>query len=106
MIVKINSHSNMDQDIDFFDTAAHYHHHHHCGNNDAYVMALICYSIYNKYKKWKMRRHIKKYLKIVVEFSNIIQDEKNILQDMKDAGIPYNDQYVYVIRLCIKQQQE
>ena len=82
-----------------------YYHHH---NNDAYVMALICYSIYKSYQKWKMRRRIKKYLKIVVEFSNLIQDEKNILQDMIKANIPREDivnQYNYVIRLIQKQNQ-
>ena len=85
-----------------------YYHHHHCHNNDAFVIALAAYGIYKAYQKWKMRRHIKKYLKIVVEFSNIIQDEKNILQDMIKARFPYkdiNEQQVYVNRLCIKQRQ-
>ena len=76
-------------------------------NNDVYATALILYSIYKLYRKRKMKNHIKKYLKIVVEFSNIIQDEKNILQDMIKARFPYkdiNEQRVYVNRLCIKQR--
>ena len=78
---------------------------HYNYNNNAYVMALICYNIYKSYQGWKMRRRIKKYLKIVVEFSNLIQDEKNILQDMIKANIPREDQYNYVIRLIQKQNQ-
>ena len=81
-----------------------YYHHHHC-NNDAFTIALIAYGIYKLYRKRKMKNHIKKYLKIVVEFSNIIQDEKNILQDMIKARFPYkdiNEQRVYVNRLCLK----
>ena len=48
----------------------------HNTNADILGEALIAYGIYTTYQKWKMRRRIKKYLKIVVEFSNIIQDEK------------------------------
>ena len=76
-------------------------------NADVLGAALIAYSIYTAYQKWKMRRRIKKYLKIVVEFSNIIQDEKNILQDMKKANFLPQDikeQYNYVIRLILKQR--
>ena len=78
----------------------------HC-NSNVYGEALIAYGIYKTYQKWKMRRRIKKYLKIVVEFSNIIQDEKNILQDMKKANFSQQDikeQYNYVIRLILKQR--
>ena len=84
-----------------------YYHHHNC-NNDAFAIALIAYGIYKLYKRRKMRNHIKKYLKIVVEFSNIIQDEKNNLQDMIKSRFPYkdiNEQQIYVNRLCIKQRQ-
>ena len=76
-------------------------------NANTYGEALIIYGIYSTYQKWKMRRRIKKYLKIVVEFSNIIQDEKNILQDMKKANFKQqdiNEQYNYVIRLILKQR--
>ena len=75
--------------------------------SNIYGEALIIYSIYTYYLKWKMRRRIKKYLKIVVEFSNLIQDEKNILQDMKKAN--FNQQDIrtytdYVLRLILKQR--
>ena len=83
----------------------YYHHHQSCHSGDLYAIALICYGIYKSYQGWKMRRRIKKYLKIVVEFSNLIQDEKNILQDMIKANIPIEDQYNYVIRLIQKQNQ-
>ena len=79
----------------------------HNTNADVLTVALIAYSIYTSYQKWKMRKKIKKYLKIVVEFSNIIQDEKNILQDMKKAKFKQqdiNEQYNYVIRLILKQR--
>ena len=69
--------------------------------------AIIAYSIYTTYQKYKMRKNIKKYLKIVVEFSNIIQDEKNILQDMKKANFNHqdiNNQFNYVGRLILKQR--
>ena len=76
-------------------------------NDDVYCVALIVYNIYTSYQEWKMRRRIKKYLKIVVEFSNLIQDEKNILQDMKKAN--FNQQDIrtytdYVLRLILKQR--
>ena len=87
------------------DGQAYYHHCNSDAGNDLYVIALICYTIYKSYQGWKMRRRIKKYLKIVVEFSNLIQDEKNILQDMIKANIPIEDQYNYVIRLIQKQNQ-
>ena len=75
--------------------------------SNVYGEALILYGIYINYQKWKMRRRIKKYLKIVVEFSNIIQDEKNILQDMKKANFnqqDINQQTNYVLRLILKQK--
>ena len=78
-----------------------------CHCNSAYGEALILYGIYTSYQKWRMRRRIKKYLKIVVEFSNLIQDEKNILQDMKAAYLNQQDinmQYNYVLRLISKQR--
>ena len=75
------------------------------GNSDDFILALIIYGICKLYQGWKMRRRIKKYLKIVVEFSNLIQDEKNILQDMIKANIPIVEQYNYVIRLIRKQNQ-
>ena len=87
------------------DGQTYYHHRSWDAGNDLYVIALICYGIYKSYQGWKMRRRIKKYLKIVVEFSNLIQDEKNILQDMIKANIPIEDQYNYVIRLIQKQNQ-
>ena len=80
---------------------------HYNTNGDVLVVALIAYGIYTKYQKYKMRKNIKKYLKIVVEFSNIIQDEKNILQDMKKANLNHqdiNNQFNYVGRLILKQQ--
>ena len=83
-------------------------HYHHCHNGDLVAIALVAQCIYNKYRKWKMRRHIKKYLKIVVEFSNLIQDEKNILQDMIKAGFPGDaiiKQQDYVFSLILKQRQ-
>ena len=55
------------------------------GAAEALIVLGVAYGVSKAYQKWKMRRRIKKYLKIVVEFSNIIQDEKNILQDMKKA---------------------
>ena len=62
----------------------------YCENNNGAAEALIAigvaYGISKIHQKWKMRRRIRKYLKIVVEFSNIIQDEKNILNDMKKAN--------------------
>ena len=80
-------------------------------NANTYGEALIIYGIvngiYSTYQKYKMKKHIKKYLKIVVEFSNIIQDEKNILQDMKKANFKQqdiNEQYNYVLRLILKQR--
>ena len=84
----------------------HCYYNHH--NNDAFVIALIAYSIYKAYQKRKIKNHIKKYFKIVVEFSNIIQDEKNILQDMIKARFPFkdiNEQQIYVNRLCAKQRR-
>ena len=82
----------------------------HCENNGA-AEALIAigaaYGISKIHQKWKMKRRIKKYLKIVVEFSNLIQDEKNILQDMKKANFnqqDINEQYDYVLRLINKQR--
>ena len=83
-------------------------HHNHCHSGDIIAIALIAQGIYNTYQKWKMRRHIKKYLKIVVEFSNLIQDEKNILHDMMKANLPREDiinQRDYVFRLILKQKQ-
>ena len=64
----------MDQNTDCY----YSHHYHHSGEGGAEALIIlgIYYGISNAYRKWKMRRHIKKYLKIVVEFSNIIQDEK------------------------------
>ena len=81
------------------------HHNPHCHSGDLIAIALVVQGVYNCYQKWKMRRRIKKYLKIVVEFSNLIQDEKNILQDMIKSNIPIEDQYNYVIRLIQKQNQ-
>ena len=84
------------------------HHNPHCHSGDLIAIALVAQGVYNCYQKWKMRRRIKKYLKIVVEFSNLIQDEKNILQDMIKANIPREDivnQHNYVIRLIQKQNQ-
>ena len=75
--------------------------------SNIYGEALILYGIYISYQKWKMRRRIKKYLKIVVEFSNLIQDEKNILQDMKNVNFnkqDINEQHNYVLRLISKQK--
>ena len=82
-----------------------YYYHHRSSGGDLYAIALIAYGVYKLYQGWKMRRRIKKYLKIVVEFSNLIQDEKNILQDMIKANIPIGEQYNYVIRLIRKQNQ-
>ena len=59
------------------------------------------------FNRRKQRKVIKKYLKIVVEFSNLIQDEKNILIDMVKNNFPTNEinkQYNYVNRLCLKQK--
>ena len=86
-----------------------YYHNCHCsdGAAEALVILGIYYAISNLYRKRKMKNHIKKYLKIVVEFSNIIQDEKNILQDMIKARFPFkdiNEQKIYVNRLCTKQR--
>ena len=86
-----------------------YYHHHHCGEGGAEALIIlgIYYAISNIYQKRKMKNHIKKYLKIVVEFSNIIQDEKNILQDMIKARFPFkdiNEQQIYVNKLCSKQR--
>ena len=82
-----------------------YYHQHSNSDGGGFIIALIAYGIYEFYQVWKMRRRIKKYLKIVVEFSNLIQDEKNILQDMIKANIPIGEQYNYVIRLIRKQNQ-
>ena len=82
-----------------------YYHHHSNSDGGGFIIALIAYGIYELYQGWKMRRRIKKYLKIVVEFSNLIQDEKNILQDMIKANIQIGEQYNYVIRLIRKQNQ-
>ena len=82
-----------------------YYHHHSNSDGGGFIIVLIAYGIYKLYQGWKMRRRIKKYLKIVVEFSNLIQDEKNILQDMIKANIQIEDQYNYVIRLIKKQNQ-
>ena len=82
--------------------------HHHCHSGDLIAIALIAQGIHGQYQKWKMRRNIKKYLKIVVEFSNLIQDEKNILQDMIKANLPREDiigQRDYVFSLILKQRQ-
>ena len=82
----------------------------HCQNNgaaEALFAIGVGYGISKIHQKWKMKRRIKKYLKIVVEFSNLIQDEKNILQDMKNAYLnqqDINEQYDYVIRLIEKQR--
>ena len=89
------------------DTIFHYQHH-HCHSGDIVAAAIIGYSIYETYQKWKMRRRIKKYLKIVVEFSNLIQDEKNILHDMRNANFPREEvinQRDYVFRLILKQKK-
>ena len=85
-----------------------HHHNPHCHSGDLIAMALIAQGAYNCYQKWKMRRRVKKYLKIVVEFSNLIQDEKNILQDMIKASLPREDivnQRNYVLTLIRKQNQ-
>ena len=87
------------------DGQTYYRHHHSNSDGGGIIIALIAYGIYELYQGWKMRRRIKKYLKIVVEFSNLIQDEKNILQDMIKANIPIGEQYNYVIRLIRKQNQ-
>ena len=72
----------------------------HNTNADVLGAALIAYGIYTTYQKWKMRRRIKKYLKIVVEFSNIIQDMKKANFKQQDI----NEQYNYVLRLILKQR--
>ena len=85
----------------------HCDYNHYNSHGDVLCIALIAYGIYTKYQKYKMRKNIKKYLKIVVDFSNIIQDEKNILQDMKKANFSHqdiNNQFYYVGRLILKQQ--
>ena len=73
-------------------------------NTNTYGEALIIYGIvngiYTSYQKYKMRRRIKKYLKIVVEFSNIIQDMKKANFKQQDI----NEQYNYVLRLILKQK--
>ena len=82
----------------------------HCENNgaaEALFAIGVGYGISKIHQKWKMKRRIKKYLKIVVEFSNLIQDEKNILQDMMKANFnqqDINEQYDYVLRLIEKQR--
>ena len=91
------------------DGQTYYRHHHSCeGGGEALIVLGLYYLISNAYRKWKMRRHIKKYLKIVVEFSNLIQDEKNILHDMRNANFPREEvinQRDYVFRLILKQKK-
>ena len=68
--------------------------------------SIIAQTIYTDNQIYKIKRTVKKYLKIVVKFSNIIQDEKNKLQDMINANFSQqdiNEQYNYVIRLISKQ---
>ena len=80
----------------------------HCYYNNTYANARMMYLIYLWYKRRQAKSDIKKYLKIVVDLSNIIQDENNILQDMKDAYFPFNEiltQRLYIGRLCSKQYQ-
>ena len=84
------------------------HYNPHCHSGDLIAMALIAQGVYNCYQKWKMRRRIKKYLKLVVDFSNIIQDEKNILHDMRNANLPREDiisQRDYVFSLILEQRK-
>ena len=81
---------------------------------DPYTTAYTIYgalSLIRSVDEWrqkrKQKRTIKKFLKIVVDFSNLIQDEKNILNDMIKANFPpieINNQYIFVSRLCVKQQ--
>ena len=81
--------------------------HYYC-HHDSHTEALIVYSIYLWYKKRQRKNSIKKYLKIVVDLSNTIQDENNKLQDMKDAWVPFNQllqQRMTISRLCTLQQR-
>ena len=105
MIPKFNSHRDMDQQFYDYSIMQPFPQHHYNSAGDVIAIMLIVQGVYNAYQKWKMQRRIKKYLKIVVELSNLIQDEKNILQDMRSANIPYRDQYIYVRSLCVKQDQ-
>ena len=80
----------------------------HCYCDNIYAEARFMYSIYLWYKRRQAKSNIKKYLKIVVDLSNIIQDENNKLQDMKDAWAPFKEiltQRVYIGKLCSKQVQ-
>ena len=78
-----------------------------------YGWARVAYLIYRLIKRKQSsqkppKSDIKKYLKIVVDFSNIIQDENNKLQDMKDAWEPFEkifSQRLYIGKLCVKRQQ-
>ena len=54
----------------------YYYHNTHGGGGEALVILGIAHCIQKAYYNYKMRKNIKKYLKIIVEFSNIIQEEK------------------------------
>ena len=52
------------------------------------------------------KSQIKKQLKVIVDQSNIIQDEHNKLKDMKDQWVPFKEifqQRLYIGKLCCEQ---